>query len=101
VISGVGRGQTKPKMLLLNKKYRRWYMLSDIQEIEKKALKLSPHERAILAEHLINSLDDKEDAEAEQLWIKEAERRYREYKEGKVKAKPAGQVFKEAFSKLS
>ncbi len=76
-------------------------MLPDIQEIEKKALKLSSHERALLAEHLISTLEDKEDAEAERLWIEEAECRYREYKEGKVKAKSPGQVFKEAFSKLA
>lgn len=76
-------------------------MLSNVQEIEEKALKLSSPERALLAEHLINSLEGREDAEAERLWIEEAERRYREYKEGKVKAKPADQVFKEAFSKLA
>ncbi len=76
-------------------------MLPNIQEIEEKALNLSSHERALLAEHLISSLEEKEDAEAERLWIEEAERRYREYKEGKVKAKAAAQVFKEAFSKLA
>ena len=76
-------------------------MLPDIQEIEEDALKLSSHERALLAEHLISSLEDEEDAEAERLWIEEAERRYREYKEGKIKARPAAQVFKEAFSKLA
>jgi putative addiction module component (TIGR02574 family) len=72
-----------------------------MQEIEEKALKLSSHERALLAEHLIGSLDDKEDAEAERLWIEEAERRYRAYKEGKIKTKLANQVFKDAFSKLA
>lgn len=76
-------------------------MLPDIQEIEEKALKLPSNERALLAERLISSLEGKEDAEAERLWIEEAERRYREYKEGLVKALPAAQVFKEAFSKLA
>lgn len=76
-------------------------MLSNVQEIEEKALKLSSPERALLAEHLISSLESREDAEAERLWIEEAEHRYREYKEGKVKARPADQVFKEAFSKLA
>jgi putative addiction module component (TIGR02574 family) len=76
-------------------------MAPDIQEIEEKALKLPSTERALLAEHLISSLEGEEDAEAERLWINEAERRYREYKEGKVKARPAAQVFKEAFSKLA
>ena len=76
-------------------------MSPDVQEIEEKALNLSSHQRALLAEHLISSLEDEEDAEAERLWIEEAERRYREYKEGKVKTKPSAQVFKEAFSKLA
>lgn len=76
-------------------------MLPNVQEIEEKALKLSFNERALLAEHLIISLEGEEDAESERLWIEEAERRYREYKEGRVKAKPAAQVFKEAFSKLA
>lgn len=75
-------------------------MLSKIKEIEEEALRLPSRERAQLAEHLISSLDEEEDPEAEKLWIEEAERRYREYKEGKVKAKPSDLVFKEARSKL-
>jgi len=71
-----------------------------VKKIEGEALQLLPHERAQLAEHLIHSLDAKEDPNAERLWIEEAERRYREYKEGRVKAKPAEAVFKEARSKL-
>ena len=71
-----------------------------VKEIEGEALQLSPHERAQLAEHLIHSLNEEEDPDAERLWIEEAERRYREYKEGRVKAKPAEAVFKEARSKL-
>jgi putative addiction module component (TIGR02574 family) len=78
-----------------------FHMVSKIKEIEEEALRLPSHERARLAEHLINSLDEKEDPEAEKLWIEEAERRYREYKEGKVKAKQSDLVLKEARSKLS
>ncbi|MBI4699082.1 MAG: addiction module protein [Nitrospirae bacterium] len=75
-------------------------MASKLKEIEENALKLSPHDRAQLAEYLIHSLDEEEDPEAERLWIEEAERRYQEYKEGKVKGKPATLVFKEARSKF-
>ncbi len=75
-------------------------MLSKIQEIENEVLSLPPQERAIIAEHIIRSLDDEEDPEVERLWIAEAERRYKEYKEGKVKSRPASLVFKEARSKL-
>ncbi len=75
-------------------------MASKLKEIEENALQLSPQDRAELAEHLIHSLDELEDAEAERLWIEEAERRYKEYKEGKVEGIPAEVVFKEARLKL-
>lgn len=76
-------------------------MLSNVREIERNALKLSVHERAMLAEQLIRSLEGEEDAGAEQLWIEEAERRYTEYKAGRIKAKPAELVFKGAYSKFA
>jgi putative addiction module component (TIGR02574 family) len=75
-------------------------MSSKIKEIKEEALKLSSYERAQLAEHLIRSLDEAEDPEAERLWIEEAERRYQEYKRGRIKAKPVDKVFKEVRSKL-
>jgi putative addiction module component (TIGR02574 family) len=75
-------------------------MRSKVKGIEEEALKLPSHERARLAEQLISSLDEEADPEAERLWVEEAERRYKDYREGKVKAKPADLVFKEARSKL-
>ncbi len=75
-------------------------MALKMKKIEEEALQLSSHERAQLAEHLIHSLDEKEDLDAERLWVAEAESRYQKYKEGKVKAKSADQVFKEVRSKL-
>ena len=45
-------------------------------ECENQALQLTPTERAVLAEHLIASLDRLSDAQNEQLWFEEAERRY-------------------------
>lgn len=74
-------------------------MSSKVKEIEKEALRLGPRERAMLAEHLIGSLDAEEDPEAERLWIEEAERRYKEYKEGKVQTRSAELVFREARAK--
>jgi putative addiction module component (TIGR02574 family) len=75
-------------------------MPAKIKKIEEEALRLPFYERALLAENLIRSLDEEENPEAERLWIEEAERRYKEYKEGKVKAKPAESVFKEVRLKL-
>lgn len=74
-------------------------MPSKVKEIEKEALRLDPQERAILAEHLINSLDVDDDPDAERLWIEEAERRYKEYKEGRIATKSAEMVFREARAK--
>jgi hypothetical protein len=50
----------------------------DIGAIEKKALHLPLRDRARLAQRLIESLDELSDAEAESLWLDEAERRARE-----------------------
>jgi len=71
-----------------------------VKEIEEAALRLSSHERALLVEHLIGSLEPDEDPEAERSWIEEAERRYQDYKAGKVITIPAEQVFKDARLKL-
>ena len=50
-------------------------------DIEAAALKLEPKERARLAESLLASLDSVSDADAEKLWLREAERRERELTE--------------------
>lgn len=71
-----------------------------VKEIIEEVLRLSSHDRVQLAENLIKSLDEQEDPEAEKLWVDEAERRYKEYKEGKLKAKSSDLVFKEACSKI-
>jgi len=75
-------------------------MVLKLKDIEENALRLPPRDRAQLAEHLIHSLDESDDSDAERLWIEEAERRYREYREGKIKGIPAEVVFNEARSKL-
>lgn len=71
-----------------------------VKEIEEEALRLSSHERALLVEHLIGSLEPDDDPDAERAWIEEAERRYQDYKAGKTKTIPAEQVFKNARAKL-
>ena len=62
------------------------------------AMALSPNERGMLAEHLIESLDAEEQLNAEEqeridkLWAEEAERRDREIEDGIVKAIPGEEV---------
>ena len=73
-------------------------MSADLKECEAQALRLRPKERATLAQHLIASLDTLDDAENERLWLEEADRRYQEYKKGKIPARPAEDVLRDARS---
>jgi putative addiction module component (TIGR02574 family) len=72
----------------------------DLKRIEKEVFSLSSRERARLAMNLIKSLDNHDDADVEELWLEEAERRYREYREGKIETRSADDVFRDAFSKV-
>jgi hypothetical protein len=71
-------------------------MASPARQIESRALKLSPRVRA----RLISSLDDETDADAEKLWVDEAERRLDELRTGKVKGRSAASVSRKARSTL-
>lgn len=62
-----------------------------VHDIEAQALKLPSHERARLAEVLIESLDDED--ELSRAWADEADRRYEELRSGAVKGIPAEEVF--------
>ena len=75
-------------------------MIEKHKDIEDLALKLPVRDRARLAGLLISSLEDMEDPESEKLWILEAEKRYRLYKQGKLNAKTADEVFRNAFTKF-
>jgi putative addiction module component (TIGR02574 family) len=70
------------------------------RELESKALKLPPKERARLAERFISSLDQESDPEAQTLWLREVERRLDELESGNVPGVPADQVFEKARSTL-
>jgi putative addiction module component (TIGR02574 family) len=76
-------------------------MKIDSQEIENEAMKLSLQERAALAEKLLLSLDAPSDAENLQLWVREAERRLKELREGTAKDVPAEEVFRRARAAIS
>lgn len=45
-------------------------------------------------------MDEGRDENVEEMWLIEAERRYEEYKRGKIKAVPSEEAFKEARSRL-
>lgn len=65
-------------------------------EYESQVMKLPVEDRAHLAEHLIASLDNIDDSECERLWVEEAERRYQQYKKGKISARSAGDALRDA-----
>ena len=71
-------------------------MSPQMMECEAEALNLPPAERASLAERLIASLDELSDKQNEQLWLNEADRRYRAYKDGSISARSAEDVLNDA-----
>ena len=71
-------------------------MAKRLDQIESDAMQLSQRERALLAEHLLATLDLGCDQDVEELWLQEAEKRYQQYRAGIIASKPAEQVFKDA-----
>jgi len=63
------------------------------KSILKEALHLRPVERMQLVECLVDSLD-KPDKEVEKAWSEEAEKRFKAYKQGKVKTYDLKEVAK-------
>src|SRR5438132_4278871 len=75
-------------------------MLSNFEEILSAAPSLSPNERAMLADHLLSSLDGPDQKEIDAAWAEEAERRMREIEEGKVKTIDGELVMQELRARL-
>jgi putative addiction module component (TIGR02574 family) len=69
-------------------------MPSELEAVEAQALKLSPEERAQLADRLIASLF--EDKEVEDAWAAEVERRIDEIEAGRSKLIPAAEAIAKA-----
>lgn len=65
------------------------------------AMELSIEERARLAGKLLLSIDEPSESEVEQLWMEEAGRRLKEFREGEVRGIPAGEVFSRAVADIS
>jgi putative addiction module component (TIGR02574 family) len=72
-----------------------------LEEIMSVAMELSLEDRALLAGTLLVSLDEPSESEVESLWLDEAERRLRDFREGKVKGIPSEEVFKRAIADIS
>ncbi len=75
-------------------------MSMSIEQLTVELLGLPTQYRALLAEKLIASLDDKILPDTESLWIKEAERRFKEIQDGIAVCRPAEDVLRDAREKL-
>ena len=71
-----------------------------LEELESEAMKLDPKARARLAGKLIESLDILSDAENEQLWAEEAERRDRDLDSRQDSGRGADEVLRDARDRL-
>jgi putative addiction module component (TIGR02574 family) len=73
---------------------------TDVAELEARISSLSPEDRTELIRTLIADLDGPAEADVEQAWLEEAQRRHREVVEGKVKPVPGARVFENLRSRL-
>ncbi|HYK20254.1 MAG TPA: addiction module protein [Pyrinomonadaceae bacterium] len=73
--------------------------ISTYEEIMGAAMALSPDEREMLAEHLMESLDPKDQETINRLWVEEAERRLKEIEDGVVEPIPGEEVMRRLRSR--
>jgi len=76
----------------------RYFMPSQLEIVETEALKLSVEERARLADRLLASLS--EDAEIDEAWAREVERRIAEIESGRAQLVPAAEAIARARAAL-
>ena len=67
-------------------------MSANFEDILNAALSLPPDSRAILADHLLESLDSEAQKRIDSMWAEEAERRDREIEDGVVTPIPGEEV---------
>ena len=75
-------------------------MAKTIEDIENEIRSLSVDDRMHLLRDLIADLDGAMDEDVEKAWLEEAERRYKELKEGEVELIPAEDIFSRARARL-
>ena len=76
-------------------------MSSPFDEIVADAVKLPLRDRVRLAQHLVSTLDDQMESDAEALWAAEAERRLEELRTGRVHGIEAAEAFRKACEALN
>lgn len=76
-------------------------MAKTVEELEREIRSLSDDDRIHLLRDLVADLDGERDPGVEKAWLEEAQRRFRELKDGVVEAIPAQEVFKNARDHLN
>ena len=71
-----------------------------IEELERELGRLTQPEKKQLLRRLIADLDDERDENVERLWLEEAQRRYKELKDGVITAVPAEESIAKAKERL-
>ena len=75
-------------------------MSSTYEELFEAVLALPAGSRAMLAEHLLESLDDPDQKKRDAIWAQEAERRAAEIETGRVTALSGDEVMRELRSRV-
>jgi len=75
--------------------------MATVEDLTRAVLDLPVDDRAALAERLLASLDDLDEAELDRLWGEEAERRLAAYRKGAARSRPAHEVYSRAERLLS
>ena len=70
--------------------------MADLSEILRAVLSLEIEDRAVVAERILESLEEISDTEADRLWADEAQRRREAYRAGLASTVPAEEVAKKA-----
>lgn len=76
-------------------------MAANFDDVIKDALSLPPGARAMLADHLLQSLDAENQKRIDAIWGEEAERRMQEIRDGKVQPIDGKLVMKELRARRS
>lgn len=75
-------------------------MPTELEKCEQQAKQLSLEERAVLIRRLIEGLDEIDEQNLQRLWLREASRRFKEYKDGNISSRESSEVFHNARAKL-
>jgi hypothetical protein len=70
--------------------------VADLSEIMRNVLSLKIEDRALVAETILDSLEDVSEVEADRLWAQEAQKRLEALRAGLANAVPAGNVARKA-----